>query len=311
MTAVRMGLFASCVLVAACGGERSAARQPIAVDTTRLADRGEYIVRNVAVCGHCHAAKAAEDPDGPLSGGMAFRNWRLGTIRAPNLTPDSATGLGRWAEGEIIDAVRRGLDRRGKVLAPVMPYHWYNQMSDRDAAAVAWYLKRVDPVRNKVDSNRNLVFLAGRLFFLQPERVRTVADIPRSATEQYGEYLAIHVATCVDCHTPRGGIMSTTKMDRLFAGTEMKDFPANPSNITPDSATGIGTWSEADFIRAIRTGVNPSGRRLHTFMPWMQYRRMTDVDLRAIYAYLRTVKPIHNEVPVRQDTTQSVARDRK
>lgn len=62
-------------------------------DTAGLVERGEYIVRDVAVCGHCHAADPQRDPDGALSGGYEFSNWRLGTIRAPNLTPDSATGL--------------------------------------------------------------------------------------------------------------------------------------------------------------------------------------------------------------------------
>jgi len=304
-------LIAASVLAPACGSGRTEAPEPIAIDTTGLVARGEYIVRNVAVCGHCHAAQAAQDADGPLSGGMAFRNWRLGAIRASNLTPDSATGLARWGEGDIITATRRGLRRDGQVLAPVMPYHWYNGMSDRDAAAVARYLKSQAPVRNEVDSDPNVVFLLGRFLFIQPERDRRIADIPRSMTEQYGEYLAVHVATCVDCHTPRGGIMAMPRTNRLFAGSEDKDFPANPSNITPDSASGIGTWSEADFIRTIRTGVNPSGRKLHPFMPWQQYRRMTDADLRTIYAYLRSVRPIRNEVPVRQDTTRRVARERR
>lgn len=293
--------LAGLALLTAC---HQGVEQPetIRVDTTRLAARGEYIVRNVAVCGHCHA-KDRSDPDGPLSGGGEFRNWRLGTIRAANLTSDAETGLGTWSAGEIVQAVRVGLDREEHVLAPVMPYHWYNGMSDRDAAAVAWYLKRTRPVRNEVDSDPNVVFGVGTLFFIQPERERNVPEVPRGATAEYGKYLAMYVAACVDCHTPRGGPMSTTEMDKLFAGNAHppEAFPANPSNITPDATTGIGRWSEEDFMRALRTGRTPDGRVLHPFMPWRQYSHMTDSDLRAIYRYLRTVRPIENEVPLRRE----------
>src|SRR5688572_2890606 len=66
------------------------------LDTGGQTERGEYIVRNVAVCGHCHAASPQRDPDGPLSGGMEFKNWRLGIARASNLTSDPETGLGTW-----------------------------------------------------------------------------------------------------------------------------------------------------------------------------------------------------------------------
>ena len=91
-------------------------------DTIGLVHRGEYLVRNVAVCGHCRAVNPQRDSDGPLSGGTAFRNRRLGTIRAANLTPDSATGLGTWSVAEIVRAIRSGEDREGRELAPVMPY---------------------------------------------------------------------------------------------------------------------------------------------------------------------------------------------
>src|ERR1700754_3166836 len=115
-----------------------ACRQPIvpasaagtlAVDTTSLVARGEYIVRNAATCGGCHSADE-RNPDGPLSGGTEFKDWRLGTIRASNLTPDSATGLGTWTEADIVRALRDGQRKDGRILAPVMPYDWLHRMSD-------------------------------------------------------------------------------------------------------------------------------------------------------------------------------------
>jgi len=71
-----------------------------------------------------------------------------------------------------------------------------------------------------------------------------------------------------------------------------KGFPAKPPNITPHPETGIGKWSEADFVQAMRIGVTPSGKKLKPFMPWPKLKRMTDDDLHAIYACLRTVPAI-------------------
>lgn len=267
-------------------------------DTAGLVARGEYLVRSVSVCGHCHAADP-RNPDGLLSGGLAFRNWRLGTVRASNLTPDMETGIGGWSEAEIVRAIRTGEDREGHVLAPVMPYEWLHRMSDLDALAVARYLKAQPPVRNLVRNEPNLIYRAARLFVLGPVEERAEPAPRRGATAEYGRYLADGPALCGDCHTPRGGIQNAHDRDRLYAGdaSPPSAFPANPANLTPDSATGIGRWSEADFVRTLRTGVNPRGDTLHPFMPWREYRRMTDDDLRAIYRYLRTVRAVRNEVP--------------
>lgn len=266
-------------------------------DTNGLVERGEYLVRNVAVCGSCHSAEGT-GPDGPLSGGHAFRDWRLGTIRASNITADPYTGIGSWTDAEIMRAVRNGQGKYGRLLAPVMPYHWFHDMGDRDALAIARYLKTQKPVRQLVLNDRSYLFRVGDMLFMHPIRSGSPAAPPRGVTVEYGRYLSRNVALCADCHTRRSGAMSEPEMDRLFAGTNHppKDFPVNPANITPDSATGIGSWSEADFLKTMRTGMNPNGVALDSFMPWPQYKRMTDDDLRAIYRYLQTVKPIRNRV---------------
>ena len=267
-------------------------------ETAMLVTRGEYVVRNVAVCGHCHAADPKRDPDGPLSGGMEFRDSRIGTARAANLTPDAATGLGTWSEAEIVRAVRNGQRKDGRLLIPVMPYESFHRMSDEDALAVARYLKSLPPASNPVKQSPNLVFTLGKLLFLRPKPAVSVVAPARGVTAEYGEYLA-QVGLCADCHTPRTGIRSVADRRRLFAGTQKppKGFPVSPSNLTPDRDTGIGTWTEADFLQTMRTGVNPAGTSLNPFMPWRQMQRMSTDDLSAIYRYLRTLPPIRNKVP--------------
>jgi len=272
---------------------------PVTVgDTTGLVERGEYVVRNAAVCGHCHAADAKGDPDGPLSGGMEFKDWRIGTARASNVTPDSATGIGAWSDAEIVRALRNGERKDGRLLAPVMPYEWFHQMSDRDALAVSRYLRSRPAVRHEVRQRPNIWFNLAKLFFLGPKGGTSATAPVRAASAEYGAYVSQHVALCADCHTPRSGLRSLPDRGRLFAGSARppKGFPANPANLTPDSATGIGTWSEQDFLRTLRTGVNPRGDSLHPFMPWRQVRRMSDDDLRAIYRYLRTLPAISNAI---------------
>jgi len=266
------------------------------------AARGEYIVRSVAVCGSCHAADE-HNPDGALSGGREFRDWRIGVARASNLTPDAETGLGTWSEAEIVRALRNGERKDGRLLAPVMPYGWFHDMSDDDALAVARYLKSLPPVRNHVAQDFNIVFKIGKLLFLRPKEGVTASAPPRAATAEYGGYLSQHAGLCADCHTQRTGIRSEPDRTRLFAGMDHppSDFPAKPSNLTPDPQTGIGRWSEGDFIQTLRTGKDPGGVTMKPFMPWHQIRRMSDDDLRAIDLFLRTLKPIRNDgAPARQ-----------
>ena len=229
---------------------------------------------------------------------MEFHDWRIGTARATNLTPDPETGLGAWSDAEIVRALRNGQSRDGRLLAPVMPYEWFHGMSDGDAFAVARYLKSLSPIRNAVRQSPNLIFRIGSGTLLSPKPAVSTSSPSPGPSPEYGRYLAHYVGLCADCHTPRKGLLAKADQSRLFAGTSNppKGFPANPSNITSDPETGIGRWSESDFVRAMRTGVNPAGISLHPFMPWHEMGRMTDDDLRALYRYLQTTTAIRNEV---------------
>ena len=109
---------------------------------------------------------------------------------------------------------------------------------------------------------------------------------------QRGEYLA-RAGDCVSCHTAPGGAQ--------FAGGLRLDTPFGymlAPNITPDVETGIGRWSSADFHRALHDGVNKHGQDMYPTMPYDFYTRATREDIDAIYAYLRTVKPVRNAVTV-------------
>lgn len=128
---------------------------------------------------------------------------------------------------------------------------------------------------------------------------------------QRGRYIATAVQGCA-CHT-RERPDGTKEKEWHWAGAPAQPPAAGPSatagwtnprwkklyarNITPDPETGIGKWTEADFIRALRTGLTPDGRVLDPFMPWGTFQELTDTDLKALWAYLRTIQPIKNKVP--------------
>jgi len=113
-----------------------------------------------------------------------------------------------------------------------------------------------------------------------------------------GDYLVNGLLTCGNCHTPKGPTGDI--MEKAFSGGLSWDeppFKVTASNITPDKETGIGSWTDAQIKAALRKGVRPNGTPLAMIMPSDFYEIMTERDLNAVVAYLRTIKPIKNKVP--------------
>jgi mono/diheme cytochrome c family protein len=113
-----------------------------------------------------------------------------------------------------------------------------------------------------------------------------------------GRYLVESIAGCGNCHTPKGKRGQPVLAKKLAGGFTFKEkpFDAVAANITPDKETGIGSWTNAQIIRAIREGIRPDGSLIGPPMPFELYRKISDTDVRAIVAYLRTVKPVRNKV---------------
>ncbi len=113
-----------------------------------------------------------------------------------------------------------------------------------------------------------------------------------------GDYLVNGILTCGNCHTPKGPTGDI--MEKAFSGGLEFDeppFKVTASNITMDKDTGIGSWSDADLKKLLRTGIKPNGTPIAVVMPTGFYEIMTENDLKAVVAYLRTLKPIKNKVP--------------
>lgn len=133
----------------------------------------------------------------------------------------------------------------------------------------------------------------------------TLAFSPWARAEtslERGQYLMETIAACGNCHTqqtpegPLPGMALAGGMEIAFPG----QFTAYVPNITPDMKTGVGSWSEEELIRAIREGVRPDGSLIGPPMPIHLYRGISDEDVKALVAYLRSVPAIENEVPASQ-----------
>jgi mono/diheme cytochrome c family protein len=263
----------------------------------RLA-RGEYLLTSVAGCLGCHGDIDWKTPrlnPALLGAGHHFADEGLDWVVAPNLTPDRVTGVGAWSDDELARAIREGIGRDGRALFQMMPYESYRQMSDEDLASVIAYLRTLKPV-SRVLPKTEMPFPLNRLVNAAPAPITERVPEPGLSTPaSRGSYLAT-VATCSDCHTPRdeqGQVIAGLE----FAGGSVFENPAGrvvSTNITPDPS-GIPYYTEELFIEAMRTG-QVKARSLHPQMPWVLYRNMTDEDLKAIFAFLKTLEPSRHRV---------------
>ena len=258
--------------------------------------RGDYLVHAVMHCMGCHS-KHDDKADPPVlaakegSGQVLFEQGSLRLV-APNITSDPETGIGKWSDDAIARAIREGIAIDGRTLFPVMPYEHFRDLSDEDLACIVVFLRSVPPAHSDLPASK-IPFLFARLVQVAPKPVTgPVPEPDRSAPAKYGGYL-VRIATCSDCHTPLNPKFQPIPGLAMAGGNPMGEG-VNSANITPDPS-GIGYYDEALFVQTMRTG-SVRTRKLNSAMLWWIFRNMTDDDLKAVFAYLRTLKPVHHMV---------------
>ncbi len=275
--------------------------------TPERVKRGEYLTNHVAVCLDCHAQRdfslyAGPPKPGTLgAGGERFGHdlGLPGEVYSKNLTPHA---LGDWTDGELFRAITTGVGRDGHALFPVMPYGTYGKMDPEDIKDIIAYLRTLPAAKNEVPE-RQLDFPLNFIVETLPGPAQPQKKPDTLDRVAYGKYL-VTMANCGDCHTPTDQDHAPVPGRELAGGSEFK-FPQGilrPANLTPDK-TGLGQWTEAQFVQRFRVyadlafqapKMDPKG--FNTIMPWLMYGKMKESDLKAIYAYLRSVKPVKNEV---------------
>ncbi len=242
-------------------------------------EQGRYLVFGPAHCGACHAPPEAIEAVGrgaevPLSGGYS---WKLpvGTIYAPNITPDPETGIGRYTDPELARLLRHAVRPDGRVAVPFMEFQ---NLADSDIVAILSYLRSQPAVRNEVSNiEPNLL---GRTVIATLVRPRGPEGTPPAVapasepTLARGEYLVNSVANCAGCPSPRSLIDGSYTGPRLSGGSPMADENSPvafvPPNLTPDPETGhIYGWTTEQFIARFRAGPIRQG----SHMPWGCSRR--------------------------------------
>lgn len=230
-----------------------------------------------AMCAQCHSPNG----ESPLVG----RNFLgdggppIGSLYAQNLTP--AGEINDWSDAEVIRAIREGVHKNGRALI-IMPSEVFHNLSDADVQAVVAYL-RSQPATGPNTPSTKLNVLAALVIgsgiaptSVQEPITQPIVAPPASASLDYGKYL-VSIIGCAACHGEK------------FTGRK-PGSPGPPAG--PSLALILPHWSADDFVRTLRTGVDPNQHKLTAEMPWKAISTIAHDDgLRAMYAYLRSVMP--------------------
>ena len=254
-------------------------------DPTVIA-RGRYLAFGPAHCSDCHAglesrAVLAQGGTPPLTGGMVF-DIPPGVIRVPNITPDRATGIGKFTDGQIARMIRYGVRHDGRAALPFMEF---NNMNDSDIVAVLSFLRSQAPASHAVEpTNLNWMGKAVTAFMLEPLTPATTPVANR------GEYIVDALANCAGCHTQRSMVSGAFTGPRLRGGIPMESSVNAAIKLTPPDLTGnpggrTAMWTEDEFVARFHAGERIPGSP----MPWQAFGRMSEEDVRSIYRYLKSV----------------------
>ncbi len=269
----------------------------ISSDSTVLA-RGQYLVYGPAHCATCHIDPSDYDAMSagelvPIAGGSEII-IPPGTFRPRNLTPDIETGIGSLTNEEVARVMRFGVGHDGRVLFPFMPFE---NMTEEDLNSIISFLRSRPPVSRKIEATEytflgKVVLAVGMIKPIQPGATPKKA-LKQEASVVYGEYLANSVANCAGCHSPRDLKSGEFTGPKFSGGLIFEETAATftTPNLTPDPETGVlATWTEDTFIQRFKSGPIHEG----TPMPWSSFAMMNEVDVKAIYMYLKSLPPTKN-----------------
>jgi mono/diheme cytochrome c family protein len=272
-------LFVAVGVVYALSSAKMRKTYPTAVEAVAIPTdpasiaRGKHLVEAVGKCQNCHGDN--------YSGQKMFDDPMFGSLTSTNLTSGKG-GIGAtFKDADYVRAIRHGVGTDGKTLY-FMPSEAFYYFNDNDLGQIIAYIKSlpsadatVAPKRTIGPIGRTLSLLTPIPLIIAPKVPHTAqrpAIVPEGVTTEYGEYLS-KAGGCTSCHG-----------DALSGGDKIDGLVA--ANLTGGGE--VGKWTEADFVKTIRTGVNPAGRILSATMPWPYAKNMTDDELRATWMYIHS-----------------------
>ena len=233
---------------------------------------------------------------------------QFGKIYSRNITRDSVVGIGNWSDADLIYFIRTGIMPDGQYVPPYMPKLVH--ISDEDLYSIIAFLRSdnhwVQPDNTRQPDSRPsfltkfLVTIGAFKPFPYPSEKINGPD--SSDQVKLGKYITLYQLECFTCHSKdfaKNDYYNPEKSPGFFGGGNELYDPEGKKilsmNITMDPETGIGKWSEEDFIKAVKTGILPNGQPALR-NPMQPYTNLTDAEVKAIYSYLKTVPVITNKV---------------
>jgi mono/diheme cytochrome c family protein len=285
--------LAACTVLLLFGPLTSQATDSAGSKAQTLA-RGKYL-SIASDCAACHTNTGAAKP---FAGGLAISS-PVGKIYAPNITPSTRGGIGNYTEAQFERVLRHGIRGDGANLYPAMPYGSYAVFTDTDVQALFAYFREsvapVDEPAPKTDlpfpMNIRMSMKVWNLLFLKSEPFQV--DPAQSPEWNRGKYLVTGAAHCAECHTPRGFLMEE-KSGSAFAGGPVDGWFA--PNVTSDTTSGIGSWSQNELVQYLRSGaVRGKAYAAGSMGEAVErsFQHLTEPDLAAIATFFRTIRPIH------------------
>jgi len=267
--------------------------------TPARVERGRQL--SAMLCNDCHM----NDKTQKLTGRRMAELPQFGTVYSRNITNDPVHGIGNMTDGQVYYLLRTGVRPDGRFL-PIMAK--LQKMSDEDLQSIIAFLRsdnqwvQADPTPD-VDSKYS--FLAKFLTNMQlvkPMPFHNSGPEPDTTYQvKWGEYVCLYRVECYTCHSSdftTDDFIHPEKSKGFFGGGNKFAMPDGTTmhslNITMDDETGIGRWTEDQFVKAVKTGIVPSGPALRP--PMKPFVYLSDGEVRAIYAYLKTIPKITNKV---------------
>lgn len=268
--------------------------------TPESIERGRVLV--MSLCAGCHL----DNETGALTGKMMLdAPPEFGVVYSPNITQDKEYGIGSWTDGEIAYLLRTGIKKTGQYAPPYMAK--LPHLADDDMNAVISFLrsgnKAVAPVA-KEDKPCEPSFLTKALCnavfkpFPYPDHSIEMPDTNNK--KEWGKYLVFNFE-CFSCHSAdfkSNDFLNPEKsVGYLGGGNMMLNMEGEKiftSNLTPHKELGIGSWTEEEFIKAVKYGIREGEVALR--YPMQPYVHLSNSEIGAIYQYLQSVPPIENKI---------------
>jgi cytochrome c2 len=278
---LRVGIVAALM---AAGTASANAQEAIPSTNDDLVERGRYIA-TAGDCMPCHTGAPKQE----FAGGLPIAT-PFGTIYSPNITPDDATGIGKWTFADFKNAVHDGIRADGAYLYPAMPYDAFTKIEDKDLKALWAYLRSLKPIKKVPQENglsfpfniRKLMFVWRTLFF---DEGYYKPNPKKSPAWNRGGYLVEALAHCNDCHTPRN-LMGATIPSERFEGAQLGNWYA--PNITVKALRDVNKWDKAALVDFLKNGAAKNSTTLGPMHVVVHdsISKLKDSDVEAIATYM-------------------------